>query len=72
MSVFNKNYPPGVTDRDIDEHFGSPQECEQCGGKGQHSNEIEEVFECSMCHGTGIAPDKDYDATQDECLEMPE
>jgi len=41
------NYPAGVTNRTIDEHFGSgdsepdAQKCQECNGRG----------ECSMCFG---------------------
>lgn len=57
----NGNYPPGVTNRDIDEHFGSPPECGACDGTGE-LDELDadgDVKKCPVCCGTGIAPDKD-------------
>ena len=58
--IFGWDYPAGVTDRDIDEHFGSPPECPECNGTGELDDEEDGgIIECPVCNGTGIAPDKD-------------
>ena len=54
----NGPYPPGVTDREIDENFGSAPDCEKCGGSG-FVRDGSYCVECPVCHGTGLATETD-------------
>ena len=59
----NDNLPDNVTDKDIDDHFGSPPDCERCEGEGQiHCPDCEGV-DCAICcnEGTVECPDCEGD-----------
>jgi hypothetical protein len=62
------NLPDGVTDADIDRHFGPGPDCVNCHGTGHceecYGNGCEECKhsgDCASCHGTGQMSQSDYD-----------
>lgn len=56
------NLPDNVTDQMIDDHFGSPDDCEKCEGDGQIPCPDCEGLACDLCEeGTVECPDCDGD-----------
>ena len=49
----HSNLPDNVTDKMIDDHFGSPPDCEECDGSGCVNCPDCSGSPCQDCNGTG-------------------
>ena len=67
MTNFGWDYPPGVSESDLEEPPEEPQECEECGGTGEIVRIIGELPQhmggisprtrtrtCESCDGEGV------------------
>lgn len=68
----NDNYPPGVTDGDIDKHFGPPKmkTCPDCSGQGSvYQTPTMPAEICLTCNGEGEIEKQDEFFYDDEYYE---
>lgn len=60
------NYPAGVTDATIDEHFGDKDACLRCDGEGRIYCAVHDTMNlCPRCEGTGVEPERNDDEARD-------